>query len=147
MWNEKHTFTALDRTTLGKFGEDVAVNHLLKKGYRIRARNFWIPLRGELDIIAEKKRGWFFRKIEKLIFVEVKTISVGGTENFFPPENHFTKSKFTRIQRLGMLYLSRHKIPLDIAWQIDLIAVEVDDASRETKSIRHYENISLDTFS
>ena len=48
-------------------GEDIAVNYLKKKGYKIIERNFRKGY-GEIDIIALKKN--------VLVFVEVKTRTV-----------------------------------------------------------------------
>ena len=54
---------------LGKKGEDLAVEHLWGKGYKILNRN-WKSGKHEIDIIAENK--------DFIVFVEVKTRS----ENF-----------------------------------------------------------------
>jgi putative endonuclease len=51
---------------LGKRGEDTAVEHLRKSGYRILGRN-WKSGKTEIDIIAENS--------EFIVFVEVKTRS------------------------------------------------------------------------
>ena len=52
---------------IGKSGEDIAVEFLIKQGYYIHERNFRCKL-GEIDIIA-------IDKIDKneLVFIEVKT--------------------------------------------------------------------------
>src|SRR5665213_116706 len=49
---------------LGKEGEELACELLLKKGYKIKARNYSFD-RAEVDIIAEKDK--------MMVFVEVKT--------------------------------------------------------------------------
>lgn len=46
---------------LGIFGENIALNYLKKKGYRILDRNYfkkWAsgPFKGEIDIIAQKHK-------------------------------------------------------------------------------------------
>ena len=51
---------------LGKRGEDAAVEHLKKSGYRILSRN-WKSGRNEIDIIAENS--------DFIVFTEVKTRS------------------------------------------------------------------------
>jgi putative endonuclease len=51
---------------LGKRGEDAAVGHLRKSGYRILGRN-WKSGKTEIDIIAENN--------EFIVFIEVKTRS------------------------------------------------------------------------
>jgi putative endonuclease len=48
----------------GKFGEDLATEFLIKKGYKILERNYR-HRRSEIDIIAEFNN--------EIIFVEVKT--------------------------------------------------------------------------
>ena len=54
------------RSELGKFGEDLACEYLVKKGYKIIDRNFRKPW-GELDIITRAPD-------KTLVFVEVKTV-------------------------------------------------------------------------
>lgn len=51
------------RIALGKFGEDLAVEELERRGYEILARR-WRQRAGEIDIVA--------RDGETLVFVEVK---------------------------------------------------------------------------
>ena len=51
-------------TTLGKVGEDAAVNYLKEKGYKIAERNYNCKI-AEIDIIAYYK--------DMLCFIEVKT--------------------------------------------------------------------------
>ena len=53
-----------EHNELGLYGEDLAVAHLLAKGYAIRHRN-WRCGRWEVDIVAADGR--------TLVFVEVKT--------------------------------------------------------------------------
>jgi putative endonuclease len=52
--------------SLGKEGEEMAVDHLKEKGFRILHRN-WVSGRKEIDIVAENN--------EFVVFVEVKTRS------------------------------------------------------------------------
>lgn len=65
---------------LGKKGEELAVAHLLKKGYTILDRN-WRYQKAEVDIIAQKE--------EILAVVEVKTRSstdFGNPQDFVKPK-------------------------------------------------------------
>ena len=55
-----------EKQILGRFGEDIAADHLEKNGYKIVARNLHLS-KNELDIIAEDD--------EYIVFVEVKTRS------------------------------------------------------------------------
>ena len=52
------------RQALGRSGEDLAVRHLTRLGYRVLERNYRCPL-GEIDLIA--------RDGDSLVFVEIKT--------------------------------------------------------------------------
>jgi putative endonuclease len=51
---------------LGKLGEDIATEYLIKKGYQIKERN-WYFNNAEIDIVAFDK--------DQLVIVEVKTRS------------------------------------------------------------------------
>ena len=55
-----------DRHSLGPQGEELAAGYLVRKGYRIRHRN-WRSGRTEIDIIAEND--------QYIVFVEVKSRS------------------------------------------------------------------------
>lgn len=116
------------RKLLGEAGEELAVKHLRKNGYEVLARNWKIKL-GELDIVA-KKDGVFH-------FVEVKTESrrVG-----FRPEDHFDWRKRRKMRRLAEAYFAARRLPLDLPWQIDLVAVELDGWGN-VKEIRHLPNV------
>jgi putative endonuclease len=60
------------KQVLGKWGEEQAVHFLMDKNYEVVERNYSLPKKGEIDIIA-----WHMKnKTEKtLCFVEVKTRS------------------------------------------------------------------------
>ncbi len=116
---------------LGQFGENLACEYLVKKGYKIIDRNVrqkW----GELDIIAKSTD-------KTLVFVEVKTMREisGGLS----PENQITKSKLKKTQRATMLYAGHYPELIDNnkGWRIDLVAILI---KTEGPSVRHYENIS-----
>jgi len=55
------------RRQTGHHGEDIAVRHLVGKGYKVVDRNWRCPI-GELDIIMEDG--------DTLVFVEVRTVDV-----------------------------------------------------------------------
>lgn len=68
-----------EHNSLGKIGEDFAVNYLSEKGYKILERNYRFK-RSEIDIIAQFKN--------LLIAVEVKTrsrIDLGLPQDFLKP--------------------------------------------------------------
>lgn len=88
--------------SLGERGEKVAVDHLIKKGYRIVVTNFTVPVgrnskgvavTGEIDIIALDG--------ETLVFVEVKTRS---SEEFTPVITAVDRRKQRQITRTAKIY-------------------------------------------
>lgn len=94
---------------LGKKGEQLAVDYLLRKGYTIVERNYRFQ-KAEVDIIA-KKEGI-------LAIVEVKTRS---TSDFGNPQD-FVKPK--QIQRLVAAvddYVNKND--LDVEVRFDIIAI------------------------
>lgn len=69
--NDKLDITMPHNLSLGKYGEDVAVDYLKKNKYSITERNFVLG-KHELDIIAEDKNF--------IVFVEVKTRTYKSTD-------------------------------------------------------------------
>lgn len=121
MWN---------RIGLGNWGEEVARDYLLERGFSLLERN-WRCLEGEIDLIVEKDA--------RLRFVEVRTRS---TDAFGSPEESLTPEKMDRLQASGWRYLeSAGRLNED--FQFDLIAVETSK-SGEVSRIEHYECISRD---
>jgi len=120
------------KSQLGKLGENLACEYLVKKGYKIIDCNFrqkW----GELDIISKAPD-------RTLVFVEVKTMT-GSGGNGLQPEDQLTKSKLQKLKRTASLYAGHNSklIKDDKGWQIDLIALTIDG---ENCDIRHYENVN-----
>ncbi|MDH5415129.1 MAG: YraN family protein [Flavobacteriaceae bacterium] len=69
-----------EHNELGKKGEQLAINFLVKKGYSILDKN-WRYQKAEIDIIAQKK--------DTLAVVEVKTrssIDFGNPQDFVNPK-------------------------------------------------------------
>lgn len=120
---------------VGNLGEKIAQEYLKKKGYKILDRNYLPkfvsgPLRGEIDIIAEKEN--------TISFIEVKTLK----DNFgqgFSPEQKVGFSKQRKILKAAENWLIEKKIPLDSKQQIDVISVEINSSSKKAK-IRHFPN-------
>ena len=100
---------------LGKKGEQLAVNYLIGKGYKIVERN-WRFQKAEIDIIE--------RKAEMLISVEVKTRS---TKNFGNPQD-FVNPKKIKLMVLAMNEYILNK-DLDIELRFDIIAITKDKSS------------------
>jgi putative endonuclease len=113
---------------LGKWGEQAAADYLLEKGYSIVARN-WKSLYGEVDLIT--------RKGDLLVFVEVKTRS---GRNYGWPEEAITPLKQEHLVNSAETYLDETKLDAHQEWQIDVIAILVEDMTAGRFAIKHYEN-------
>ena len=94
---------------LGKKGEKLAVDYLIKKGYTIRDTN-WRYLKAEVDIIAEKEG--------ILAIVEVKTRS---SLDFGNPQD-FVNPKKIKLLVMAIDHYVNSK-DLDIEVRFDIIAI------------------------
>lgn len=61
------------------------------------------------------------------------------------PEDNITYFKQKQLIKLAKIYLINKKIPQDISWQIDVIAVEIDPISKKT-DLRHIEKAIEDIY-
>lgn len=99
-----------DHNELGKEGEQIAVDLLLQKGYKIIDRN-WRFQKAEIDIIAQKES-------DTLVIVEVKTRSnsyIGNPEEFVTPK----KIKLL-VKAANEFVISRN---YDVEVRFDIIAI------------------------
>lgn len=85
------------KDAVGRFGEQVATDHLLSAGLTILARN-WRCRAGELDIVA--------RDGAELVFVEVKTRSSSA---FGSPAEAVNRAKIARVRQLALHWLDEHR--------------------------------------
>ncbi|MCX7769919.1 MAG: YraN family protein [Proteobacteria bacterium] len=102
----------MNKRAHGKFFEDLAVDFLKNKGYKIIQRNFNCSF-GEIDIIAEKN--------SILCFIEVKarTKDIFGT-----PLSAITLQKQKRMIRVAEFYCMKNKIA-DKPIRFEAIGIEV----------------------
>lgn len=119
---------------IGKKGEDIAVEYLKKKGYKILERNYRKQY-AEIDIIAlQQVQGK--AKDTVLVFVEVKTRTSGA---YGTPFEAITPWKLRPVTKLAEYYQISHK-NVPEAMRIDAVAV-VLNAIDEVETIEHVENI------
>lgn len=111
---------------VGSHGEQIACDHLERKGYEILKRN-WHCRYGEMDIIA--------RRGEEILFVEVKTRRTG---EYGSPEDALNHLKKRALVRTAVQYLGEDQY--DIDWRIDCIAIEMDHLNRVVR-LEHFESI------
>lgn len=111
------------RKEIGKLGENIAVEFLLKKGYTIIERN-WRFKKAEIDIIA--KNGPF------IVFIEVKCRS---TEIFGPPEQSINNKKEKLYKIAAEQYLDFHHLENEL--RFDVISIIYN---KNKSVIKHYIN-------
>lgn len=96
---------------IGSWGERLAEQYLLARGYEILARNARTPY-GELDLVA--------RTGEVIVFVEVKTRTNAA---FGLPEEAVTLQKRAHILDAAQHYLQTN-FEHEQDWRVDVIAIQ-----------------------
>jgi len=94
---------------LGKKGEALAAEYLLRNGYHIKAKN-WRYLKAEIDIVAQKEA--------VLAIVEVKTRSA---VDIAAPEDAVNKKKIKLLIAAANEYVVQHD--LDVEVRFDIISI------------------------
>lgn len=106
----------------GKWGEDLAVTHILREGLVLLERN-WRYKRAEIDIIA--------REGEVLVFIEVKTRSYA---DFGLPEEMINKRKQKFLTDAAMAYMRS----IGHEWEIRFDILSVLGKPGGNIDIRHF---------
>lgn len=101
----------MTRAELGRWGEDLAAQHLKAAGCELLDRN-WRCRDGELDIVA--------REGDALIFVEVKARSGLG---FGDPAEAVGPVKARRLHRVACRWLEEHRPPTRGELRFDVVSV------------------------
>lgn len=117
----------MNNIKIGKIGEKIAKDLLIKKGYQIIQQNFYTHW-GEIDIIAKKDR--------KLSFIEVKTRT---GQNKGKPFDSVTSAKIKHLMRPIRLYLLQNNYK-DYKLSLDVISILLKEDFSIDK-INHYENV------
>jgi len=114
------------KASLGTYGENLACNALLLKGFYLKRRNYRTRI-GEIDLIMTKDNCFYF--------VEVKT----RRNNYFGnPEDAITRHKFERMQIMAEIYCQNERIKSEMDYKIWTISVELD--RNGDASIKRFEN-------
>ncbi|BCB95231.1 UPF0102 protein [Dissulfurispira thermophila] len=106
---------------LGRKGEDIAVDFLKQKGYKILRRNYMTPL-GEADIVAKDNK--------TIVFVEVKARSSNAFCQPFEAVNH---KKQEKLKKVALYYLKQHEIELPV--RFDIVSIISRDGKTEVNHI------------
>ncbi|MDR3570696.1 MAG: YraN family protein [Candidatus Pacebacteria bacterium] len=118
----------MDKATVGRIGEDIAVLFLERRGYKVVERNYRKPW-GEIDIIAKKGNS--------IRFVEVKTLAVNSLPDVsresphYRPEEQVHPKKLQKLARTAELYMISTRNGLD--FQIDVVGVFLESRTRKAR--------------
>jgi len=115
----------------GDLGEKIAKEYLEKQGYKLIDQNYskrW----GEIDLI-------FVSAENELVFVEIKTREEKKFLSSYLPEDSVNFSKQQKLIKTAQTFIYENKYSEDTFWRIDVIAIEINKASRRAK-IRHIKN-------
>lgn len=113
----------MNHIELGQKGEEIAVNYLISKGWKVRSRNFrW--KRGEVDIICENHKC--------LKIVEVKT----RFSNYFgEPYLAVNRSKQKQIIAIANHYIQYNMLDMDV--EFDVVSIILNQSKMK---LEHIEN-------
>ena len=107
---------------LGKKGEELAVNFLIKKGYYIVERNYRFD-KAEVDIIAKKE--------DTLAIIEVKTRS---TTEFGNPQDFVKPKQIKNLVKAVDEYVTVNE--LDVEVRFDIIAIVKESAGYNIEHLK-----------
>jgi putative endonuclease len=98
------------KDAVGRYGEDVAAQHVLEAGWQVLDRN-WRCRDGELDLVGLDG--------DELVVVEVKT---RRSTAYGHPAEAVTRLKLARVRRLAAAWLAEHDQRV-ASVRVDVIAV------------------------
>ncbi|MDD5005220.1 MAG: YraN family protein [Candidatus Omnitrophica bacterium] len=106
-----------EKLELGRKGEDLAVDFLKQKGYKIIQRNYKNKL-GEIDIIAKERK--------TLCFVEVKTRT---SLKFGYPQEAINIFKQRQLNKVALSYLRQYNL-LNLPARFDIVSIILDNQNK-----------------
>jgi putative endonuclease len=115
------------KQTIGRFGEDLACDFLIKRGYTLIARNVKTSYK-EIDIIATYKN--------LTVFVEVKTRS---NPRLGLAEDALSRVKIRNFKQAVMFYCNKKFIDYNMI-RLDFVAIDVNRPNKTAK-IKHFKNV------
>ena len=98
-----------EHNDIGAIGEEIAFHYLLKKGFKIKARN-WRFAHYEIDMVAIDKN--------ELVIVEVKTRSAAIYEE---PRDTIGDKKIRFLTNAAQAYIEENEIDLETRFDVVFI--------------------------
>jgi putative endonuclease len=120
---------------IGRAGEDLAAQYLIRRGARLVCSNFKVPIgrnirgaavTGEIDLIALER--------DVLCFIEVKTRS---TDDYASPLAAVDLRKQRQITRTARIYRKIFNLQ-NIKFRYDAVAIVLND--KKSPKIEHFKN-------
>ncbi len=108
---------------LGKNGEDIATEYLIKNNYKVIERNFYCKS-GEIDIIALKNN--------YIVFIEVKSRS---NDKYGLPSEAVTKAKLEHLYKTARYYLYTRNLQDEFV-RFDVIEVYFENSNYKVNHIQ-----------
>lgn len=126
--------------TTGKTGEEMAAQHLTSKGFKVICQNYWKPW-GEIDIVAKKGNTLHFIEVktvsrerwEPAFALEGSNVEKEGIQDNWEPEDNVHSWKKQRLAKVVETYLGEYRVPEEVEFEIDVMAVYLD---REGKLLK-----------
>jgi len=96
----------------GKKGEELAIQHLERQGFKIIEQNWRFSRLGEIDIIAADS--------DTLVFIEVKTRT---SSSFGHPTEAISQKKLDRIKKLAEIYINENNTAGYENFRVDMVGI------------------------
>ena len=117
----------MNNREFGYFGEGVAAEYLMRKGFTVAARNYYAA-GGELDVVAYNDK--------YLVIAEVKTRYNGESLRYGRPASAVNAFKKNAVATAAKQYLFEH--PTRLQPRIDVIEVIVSTHRAEDGSVWYF---------
>lgn len=114
----------MNNKIIGDYGEEIACQFFLEKGFSILQRN-WRTRTGEIDIIL--------LKADMLVFVEVKTLPNGSIDVL---KQVLNQNKIARILKTSKRFLINHRQYSNYFIRFDVVVIDMPGFPR----VYHIEN-------
>jgi putative endonuclease len=119
-------YVPLNRHEIGADSEEIALNYLLAKGYRLVKKNFRFGRMGEIDLVM-RDRGVY-------VFVEVKA---KRTHQYGLPEDAVTPAKRRQVRKIAQGFVHIFHLT-DYEARFDVIAIDYVTGHNSLPEIRHH---------
>ncbi|OGP82480.1 MAG: YraN family protein [Deltaproteobacteria bacterium RBG_16_54_11] len=109
---------------MGSRGEDLAVQYLKKRGFKVIERNYHCQW-GEIDLIAREKN--------TLVFIEIKARS---SSEYGLPQEAVDRFKQKKLIEVARYYLAERHLTEDIPARFDVVAIHLTPAGPQIELIK-----------